>query len=49
MSLQMRPACERCGSALEDGGVLLEEPFGFGTLAGLGIVVLITGIAPGKR
>ena len=34
------------------GVLLLDEPFGFGTLAGLGIilssVVLITGIAPGK-
>src|ERR687897_3827040 len=35
------------------GVLLLEEPFGFGTLAGLGIiltsVVLITGIAPRKK
>src|SRR5215213_2230545 len=35
------------------GVLLLDEPFGFGTLAGLGIiltsVVLITGIAPRKR
>src|SRR5215208_7049515 len=34
------------------GVLLLDEPFGFGTLAGLGIiltsVVLITGIAPGR-
>jgi drug/metabolite transporter (DMT)-like permease len=35
------------------GVLLLEEPFGFGTLAGLGViltsVVLITGIAPRKK
>lgn len=35
------------------GVFLLDEPFGFGTLAGLGIilssVVLITGIAPMKK
>jgi drug/metabolite transporter (DMT)-like permease len=35
------------------GVLLLEEPFGFGTLAGLGViltsVVLITGIAPQKK